>query len=76
MKEIISKEQDQLKICDVELAKKPDYILIRNLRQKIIQCFNEMGIPQKEYSKFLVTGEQIACLRGQVKSHKEIKVSL
>ena len=32
-----------------------------------------MGIPQKEYSKFLVTGEQIARLRGQVKSHKENK---
>ena len=26
----ISKEQDQLKICDVELAKKPEHILIRN----------------------------------------------
>ena len=33
-----------------------------------------MGIPQKEYRKFLVTGEQIARLRGQLNSHKESKV--
>ena len=57
-------------ICDVEPAKKPEHILLKNMRRRIIDCFNDMGVPWEEYRKFLVTGERIPRLRMFTKSHK------
>ena len=52
-KQYIQKEQDQMDICDVEPAKKPEHILLKNMRRRIIDCFNDMGVPWEEYRKFL-----------------------
>ena len=66
----ILKEQDQMNICDVEPAQKPEHILLKNITRKIIDCFSEMGFPWEEYRKFLVTVERIPRLRMFTKSHK------
>ena len=50
------KEQDQMNICDVEFAQELEHILLKNIRQKFIDCFNDMGVPWEEYRNFFVTG--------------------
>ena len=67
----IEKEKTQISIMGCTLATKPAHILIKNIRQKIIKCFNEMNIPWKEYKEFLVTGEKMACSRLLIKIHKD-----
>ena len=59
-----------MNICAVEPAQKPKHILLKNIRRKIIDCFNEIGVPWEEYRKFFVTSEIIPRWRMFTQPHK------
>jgi len=66
----INKEQDQINAMDVEECTKSEKSILRHVRTRLITAFKDMGLQEKEYSKYLVTAAVIAKLSIPIKTHK------
>ena len=66
----ITKAQDQIDAMDVEECTKSEKSILRHVRTRLITAFKEMGLKEKEYSKYLVTAAVVAKLSLPIKTHK------
>ena len=58
----IRKEQDQIDAMDVEEYMESEKAILRHVRTRLIDAFKNMGLKEKEYSKYLVTAAEVAKL--------------
>ena len=66
----IGKEDDQIKAMDVEECMKSEKSILRHVRTRLITAFKDMGLQEKEYSRYLVTAAVVAKLSLLIKTHK------
>ena len=66
----VNKEQDQIDAMDVEECTKSEKSILRHVRTRLITAFKEMGLQEKEFSRYLVTAAVIAKLSIPIKTHK------
>ena len=59
-----------LDASDVEECTKSEKSILRHVRTRLITAFKEMGLQEKEYSRYLVTSAVIAKLSTPIKTHK------
>ena len=56
---------------NVEECTKSEKTILRHVRTRLITAFKEMGLQEKEYSRYLVTAAVIAKLSIPIKTHQQ-----
>ena len=55
---------------DVKECAKSEKSILRHVRTRLVSAFKELGLQEKEYSRYLVTAAEIAKLSLPIKTHK------
>ena len=72
----IRKEQDKIDAMDVEECMKSEKAILRHVRTRLIDAFKNMGLKEKEYSKYLVTAAEVAKLSLPIKLTNLMTITL